>query len=671
VKAELKEDTTLQKQARTAQARLEELRQRAGILPTQQELLPETLEELSIALAELEVAVEQLRQTNDELAESQQTVEAERRRYQELFDSAPDGYVVTDALGTILEANQAAMVLLNLTRDFLIGKPLALFVANEDKRKFRELLTRLGNGDNAEVWEGDIRPRLGRSPFSSVMTVSTICDVQGGLVGLRWIIRDITERKGAEEQIRSSLQRITALRDINLAITSTLDLQKVLELLLERIERFFPYPTATTIKLLNQETRELEYLACGNIDEAEWKAHRVVLPNIRLQQVIESKAPLLVRNVQADPRSLWPEFFVRNGLVSYLAIPLMIKEEVIGILCLYTMQEYEFNQEEIEFLSSLAAQAAIAIHNSRLYEQLKNQAAELRRARDELEERVQERTLELVNVNEVLKTEIAERKEIGEKLRESERQLQRVAKELEQQLIVSDRLVSLGELSASLAHEFNNPLQIILGFAEDLLREMEPSDPEYQPLAIIAQETERCRKIVQDLRDFARPTVAELRLTDLNDVLYHSIGLVSGHLRKASVQIKTEIQPGLPMINVDLQQLAQVLMNLFFNAAEAMPEGGTLTVRLTTNSADPANKPKDNRASVHEVIIAVADTGIGINPDNLSMIFHPFFTTKKKKGMGLGLSICDRIVKAHRGRIRVESTVDKGTTFYLYLPVEA
>jgi PAS domain S-box-containing protein len=232
-------------------------------------------------------------------------------------------------------------------------------------------------------------------------------------------------------------------------------------------------------------------------------------------------------------------------------------------------------------------------------------------------------------------------------------------KEMELLLINSERLVAVGEMAALIAHEFNNPLGIILGFAQDLLTEVDPTDPRYQSLKIIEEEARRCKKVMRDLMEFGRPTPSQFTHVDPSEIIQKSLDLVAGQLQRGKVQTIMEIQGNHPKIWADPQQLQQVLVNLVFNAVEAMPEGGTLTVRATSRQVDPG-----------EVIIEVTDTGHGIHASDLPKIFRTFFTTKQKKGMGLGLSICESIMKAHGGRIGVESTLGKGTTFSLYLPIE-
>lgn len=267
-------------------------------------------------------------------------------------------------------------------------------------------------------------------------------------------------------------------------------------------------------------------------------------------------------------------------------------------------------------------------------------------------------------------TDITERKRVEEALRDSERRFRDLAHDQERQLILSERLISFGELTASLAHEFNNPLGIVIGFAQDLLTEVDPSDPRYQSVKIIEEEARRCKKIVQDLLDFGRQTPPQFSPIDPAEMVRKNIDLLSPRFQKAQIRPVIQDSNGLPKIWVDVQQMGQVMVNLFFNAIEAMPSGGTVTVGLTVESNSSTEVPKDGSAGSDGVIITMADTGPGIDPDHLSKIFQPFFTTKSKKGMGLGLSICKSIIEAHGGKIWAESIRGQGATFYLHLPVE-
>jgi len=256
--------------------------------------------------------------------------------------------------------------------------------------------------------------------------------------------------------------------------------------------------------------------------------------------------------------------------------------------------------------------------------------------------------------------DITDRKAAEDALRESESKLRDQAQQLEQQLIASGRLVSLGQLTASMAHEFNNPLGIIIGFTEDILTSVESDDPEYRSLQIVHQEAHRCKKIVEDLLDFARPRAAEMAPVRVQPVVDRTLELVENHLYKQKVQVVKEIASDLPRVRADSQQLAQVLVNLYLNAIDAMPNGGQLTVGAAF----------EQDAGASQITITVADTGFGIEPSALDKIFQPFYTAKKRRGLGLGLPICERIVKNHGGEIKVQSQPGIGTIFEVHLPAE-
>jgi PAS domain S-box-containing protein len=257
--------------------------------------------------------------------------------------------------------------------------------------------------------------------------------------------------------------------------------------------------------------------------------------------------------------------------------------------------------------------------------------------------------------------DITERKRSEEALRQSEERFRQQAQELEQQLIASGRLVSLGEITASMAHEFNNPLGIVMGFTQDLMSEIDPAHPHYRSLKIIDEESKRCEKIIRDLLQFARPKSTDLCPTDVKQIIEKTLGLVANHLYKQKIEGITQLEEPLPKIHADPQELEQVLVNLYFNAIDAMPDGGRLTVGAKVSQGAPGIPP--------EVAITVSDTGFGISHEDLPKIFQPFFTARKKSGMGLGLPICDRIIKNHGGRIKVESQPAQGTTFEIYLSV--
>jgi two-component system NtrC family sensor kinase len=223
------------------------------------------------------------------------------------------------------------------------------------------------------------------------------------------------------------------------------------------------------------------------------------------------------------------------------------------------------------------------------------------------------------------------------------------------ELLHKQKLASMGQLAAGVAHEINNPLGTIQLYAGALHKELLPDDPHREDLAVILRETDRCKTIVGDLLNFARQQEVLAQPTDVHDLLEQAIGAVRPHPQFEQVVIERDYAMGLPPIEADPAQLLQVFVNLLNNAAEAITGPGT--IRLTTRLAGSS------------VVVNVADTGCGIPEENLGRLFTPFFTTKGPgRGTGLGLSIVYGIIKMHRGQITVQSLVGEGTTFTVMLP---
>ena len=202
---------------------------------------------------------------------------------------------------------------------------------------------------------------------------------------------EVRERERAEEKFRQNLDRIRVLHEIDLAITSTLDLRGVLEVLLEKIDLVLPY-SVTTIRLLNRDTGQLEPVACRNLDETEWRAAVNGATSTLSRVLPDITAPLVIRNAQTDPRSLAPDFLRQHSLVSLLRVPLIAKGEVLGVLTFFTKEEHEFSDDEVEFLVTLAGQTAIAIHNAQLYDKMSRLAGDLAATNRRLETSLKELT---------------------------------------------------------------------------------------------------------------------------------------------------------------------------------------------------------------------------------------------------------------------------------------
>ena len=259
--------------------------------------------------------------------------------------------------------------------------------------------------------------------------------------------------------------------------------------------------------------------------------------------------------------------------------------------------------------------------------------------------------------------------EMTESLRQSQKEVQAWANTLEEKveertrriremqanLARSERLASLGKLVAGIAHEINNPLTGILTYSS-MAEERDDIDEQLRDdLHTITHETQRCAQIVRGLLDFGRESIPCKKFTAIDVLLNKTLALVENQALFQDIVIQRNYSEGLPEIEVDPNQLEQVFMNMFLNAAHAMPEGGTLSI--------------DTWQDRDMFMIAIADSGCGISGENMTKIFDPFFSTKDQQGTGLGLSVSYGIIKNHGGTIEVESTEGVGTRFLINIPI--
>ena len=268
----------------------------------------------------------------------------------------------------------------------------------------------------------------------------------------------------------------------------------------------------------------------------------------------------------------------------------------------------------------------------------------LHRANRELEQRVAERTAELHSLNNELENRVEQRT----------LELQKT----QQQYLHAEKLSAIGKLSASIAHEFNNPLQGIMSILKGLKKRaiLEEEDRELLDAAII--ESERIKNLIRSLQDFNRPSSGKKVAMDVQKSIDSLLTLCKNDFKTKRISTVLNYAEQVPHIMAVPDQIKQVFLNLLTNAADAcLQRGGVITI----------NTWQEEKS----VAVAIEDTGIGIAPEKIDLIFQPFYTTKAEvKGTGLGLSICHGIIQQHRGEIRVESTPGEGTTFTVLLPVK-
>jgi len=225
---------------------------------------------------------------------------------------------------------------------------------------------------------------------------------------------------------------------------------------------------------------------------------------------------------------------------------------------------------------------------------------------------------------------------------------------LEEKLTRQQKMASLGVFSAEVAHEINNPMGIILGYACHLETKMDPADPRYHFVQEIRRESKRCVRILSDLLNFARPPEPIFQPTDLGHLVDQILDFAIGHKDLKNITLKKISEEQLPEVMLDRDMIRQVVMNLILNGSAAMPEGGEIVLRLSMEMG--------------KILIEIKDSGSGIKPEDMGKIFEPFFSTRRQ-GTGLGLAISKQLIESHLGCIQIHSVPGKGTTVLVYLPI--
>jgi len=411
-------------------------------------------------------------------------------------------------------------------------------------------------------------------------------------------------------QLEKRVKELNILSNVGKSVTALLDTEQ----LLNRIVEAALYVTGAeegSLLLIDKATGDLYMRAARGLGDKFTRGFRVKVQDTIAGQVVKTGEPYW-SSAQDQRLKVKTDYLVRS--LAY--VPLKLGNKVVGVLLVDNkVSTRPFTQNDVYLLSALADYAAIAIEKAGLYGALKS-------FNKQLERRVEERTSELQATRD--------------------------------QLVQSEKLASIGQLAAGVAHEINNPIGVILGFTQVLLKRTPADAPMYKPLSTIEREGLRCKEIVQGLLDFARQSKPSPRRLNINQVIEATCSLME-HQENSKVRIIKNYAADLPDVVADENQLQQVFFNVVLNAYHAMPNGGEL--RVTSQAVD------------NEVHAVFADTGEGISAAHLKRIFDPFFTTKDVgQGAGLGLSISYGIVEQHGGTIEVTSEPGAGATFTIRLP---
>ncbi len=523
----------------------------------------------------------------------------------------------------------------------------------------------------------------------------------------------IIENARLQEQNQRKIKQLLVLQEISQKASSTFHSHKLVQVITASARKL-TRADRSVLLLRDEETGELSPICLSGAKGAEWAAAADLIEADLAAQVTETGSPRLVagsRHRRQDDDDL--------GRGNLLAVPLLSEKRVLGVLVVGRGQAATFSEDDLKLLLIYAGHSASLIRNARLYGQVMTE----RNFRENILESspnsmislnlkkeissVNRRTEELFGVHreavlgqkaaEVFGGEIARivdlalddhavvnRKEIRRNggqgnaailgvtsslLRDHQGRLLGAMlivrdlteeKKTEELIRRIDRLTSLGQLSAGIAHEIRNPLASIYFNVQLLAKKLPASDPSQNLINDTQEGVNRIRALVKGMLDFAKPSLPSLKRGDLAKVLKETIALMDSQLRKNGVEVTLNLEDNLPDVIFDGHQIQQVVVNLLLNAKEAMPDGGRIDLA--------ARVEQDATRLGAQVALLCTDHGVGIAPANLGRIFNPFFTTKAE-GTGLGLSIVHKILEQHQATAEVLSQEGKGTTFLIRFPV--
>ncbi|MEH1911334.1 MAG: ATP-binding protein [Nostoc sp.] len=582
---------------------------------SQQELTKEAFEELQIALEELKVASEEIEATRT-------AVEKERQRYQELFDFAPDGYLVTDIYGIILEANHAATVLLNILERFLIRKPLVSFIGQSDHQAFFDYLTKMQQFDRGGEWEVCLQPRE-KVCFDVALTVVTVRDEKGQPVALRWLMRDISQRRVLElerKQLFANEQaaRIAAqaaekrsnfLAEASRILVSSLDYRTTLNsvgqlavptfadwCIVDVVENNFPVFSNPVIAASEPAKEAL-------IRELQQRYPIPVDADYGPPKVLRTGKPELVTNILESSlhKKAWNEQHLSLLQVkSYMVVPLLVRKHKLGTIVFASAQPgRHYTLVDLIMAEELAQRAAFAIENAQLY----RQAQEANRIKE--------------------------------------------------------------EFLAIVSHELRTPLNSMLGWVQVIRNRKSDEATTSKALETIERNAKLQRNLIEDILDISRIVQGQVRLNirkvNLIPIIQAAIETVHPTSEIKDIQVEYNFDSSVGQIMGDAERLQQVVWNLLSNAVKFTPSGGRVEVNLQQVNSNAQ--------------ITVSDTGKGISADFLPCIFERFrqadsTTTRADSGLGLGLAIVNHLVEMHSGTVYAVSKGEgQGATFTVLLPL--
>ncbi len=444
-----------------------------------------------------------------------------------------------------------------------------------------------------------LRKNAAKGTYDEALCQQIEVDVREALGEAEQALEHLNHERAVSYDLKDSLNQLLVVQHLSEMISRTKDVEDILSGLCNIVHRVVPNSGAA-VYLFDRRTKTYELRRCENLSKEQIAVIKSHLDDGVIGWVMSEKRAVAVPNLHDLKQD------GGQDTRGFIVVPLLASDKKIGFLEVWREKLQEMRAAtHFDVLEFLARQAAIAIENAQLYEQL-NQANELFR-----------------------KSQL--------------------------QIIQAEKMAAMGVMASGVAHEINNPLQIILARVQLMLRKIQDNDLKAN-IKLVERETLRISDIVTSmLRYTKQQRQSNMQLIQIENVIKDVLILMQQKFSLQNIEVASILEPGLPQLKLNAGEIEQVFLNLFENAAHAMKTGGTLTIRSYVKQ--------------WEVFVEIEDTGHGISKEHLSQIFVPFFTTKSpNEGTGLGLFLCYGIIERHGGRIQVESTVGKGTKFVLRFP---
>jgi PAS domain S-box-containing protein len=530
---------------------------------------------------------------------------ASEERYTSLFNHMHEGVFASTPDGKLVDCNEAFVRMLGYShKEEVLGLDVlqSLYVDNEDRKKFLSEMSRQGFVRNFEY---RLRRKDGKELYVIESSFATR-DPGGHVERYQGVVMDVTEMKHAEDEIRRRNRELYVLNNIAVTFNQSFDLDEILQLIMLQIVELLGTDTAS-VYLFDDQTNELHKKAFyGHRSAIVMENDVFMLPADFVEALRASHTEIVDHKSPGKLPEIITDIVTNEGLHAWMWVVLWRKEKMLGVLATSSRAVRDFNRSEEGVLIAVGRQLATTIEKIQLYHETRRAYEDLRRTQE--------------------------------------------------QLLQSEKMSAVGQLISGVAHELNNPLTAILGYAQ--LLESENLDARvHEFIQKLYKQAQRTQKIVQNLLSFARQHKPQRVHVDLRSVMEDTIALRDYDLKVNNISVQRDFEAMLPSVIVDPHQLEQVYLNIINNAADAMLDGrngGTLRIKIYSDNG--------------YVVCDFHDSGPGLNDPK--HVFDPFYTTKSVgKGTGLGLSICYGIVKEHGGDIAARNHPTGGALIQVRLPV--